>query len=182
MLGRSHATIGAAVGVAVMHVLGADLDLVRGLGAPDAFVGVAALAGAPIAALAALLPDLDDPGSTLGALLPRWWHRLTPGHRGCTHSLLAVALVTLLVHTLAGAVGLGGLTLTVLVAAGMLSHLAADAVTDRGVPLLWPLRQHFGLPLMRTGGALERVSVAAVVVAVAWWELGVGALVTRWVA
>ena len=76
---RSHALIGAAAGVAVAHATGAPM-----------------LAGGIVAGLAGLLPDIDHPHAAVGRMLPRWWHRLTPGHRGPTHSLvwcLALAVV-----------------------------------------------------------------------------------------
>ena len=116
----------------------------------------------------------------LGGLLPRWWHRLTPGHRRCTHSLVAVGLVGLLLHLALGALGVSGYALellTALVVVGMLSHLAADAITDHGVPLFWPWRQHFGLPLFRTGSLQEHVVVFLVVAGTAWWAFGLGDVV-----
>jgi membrane-bound metal-dependent hydrolase YbcI (DUF457 family) len=71
MMKRSHAVIGAAAGVAVAHATGASM-----------------VAGGIVAGLAGLLPDVDHPHAAVGRLLPRWWHRLTPGHRGPTHSLV----------------------------------------------------------------------------------------------
>jgi len=47
--------------------------------------------------------------------------------------------------------------LVVAVVAGHLLHLAADALTTEGVPLLWPVsKQRFRLPLVRTGDSRER--------------------------
>ena len=68
MMKRSHAVLGAAAGVAVAHA-----------------AGPSRLAGGIVAGLAGLLPDIDHPHATVGRLLPRWWHRLSPGHRGPTH-------------------------------------------------------------------------------------------------
>ena len=181
MLGRSHAAIGAAAAVVTAHVLGAEAVLARSIHGPAALALVATVAiVSPVGAVAALLPDLDEPDSALGGLLPRWWHRLTPGHRRCTHSLVAVGLVGLLLHMALGALGVSGYALdllTALVAVGMLSHLAADAITDHGVPLFWPWRQHFGLPLFRTGSLQEHVVVFLVVAGTAWWAFGLGDLV-----
>lgn len=44
---------------------------------------------------------------------------------------------------------------------GVLAHLAGDALTVQGVPLLWPFNRHmFRLPLIgRTGSARERILV-----------------------
>ena len=178
MLGPSHAAIGAAAAVVTAHVLRVEPVLARSIHGPAALATAATVAiVAPVGAVAALLPDLDEPDSALGELLPRWWHRLTPGHRRSTHSLLAVGLVGLLVHLALGALGVAGFPLellTALVVVGMLSHLAADAITDHGVPLLWPWRQHFGLPLFRTGSPFEHVVVLLVVVGTIWWTLGLG--------
>jgi inner membrane protein len=181
MLGSSHAAIGAAAGVATAHLLGMEAVLAHSIPDP-AWIPAAvtvAIAG-PLSAGAALLADLDEPGSTLGRLLPGWWHRLTPGHRRCTHSLLAVALVGGLLHLALSAIGVAGLGLELLTAlpvAGMLSHLAADAITDHGIPLLWPWRRHLGLPLFRTGSPLEHGVVLVALLGVAWWALGLGELV-----
>ena len=181
MLGPSHAAIGAAAAVVTAHALGVEAVLARSIHGPAALVTAATVAMVgPVGALAALLPDLDEPTSTLGALLPRWWHRLTPGHRRSTHSLLAVALVGGAVRLALGALGVNGFPLELAIAVvvvGMLSHLAADAITDHGVPLLWPWHQHFGVKLFRTGSPLEHVVVFLVVAGTAWWALGVGQLV-----
>jgi inner membrane protein len=186
MLGRSHATIGAAAGVAAAHLLGTESVLARAIHAPGPAAGAlaavaTALIAGPLAAVAALMPDLDEPGSTLGALLPDWWHHLTHGHRRSTHSLLAVAVVWAGVHYGLAALGVSGFAaelLTALIVVGMASHLAADAITDHGVPLLWPIRWHFRLPLFRTGSWLEHATVTAAVLATAWWTYDLGRVVT----
>lgn len=54
------------------------------------------------------------------------------GHRGLTHSLLGCAVAAGLCWLLAPALGAG-------VAIGFASHVAADACTPSGVPLLAPL-------------------------------------------
>lgn len=186
MLGRSHATIGAATGIVTAHLLGTESVLapaVRLHGAPGGVLaGIAmALLAAPIGAIAALLPDLDEPGSTLGGLLPRWWHHLTRGHRRSTHSLPAVALVWLAMHAALQALGVTGfaaLLLTALVVAGMVSHLAADAITDHGVPLFWPARWRLCVPLFSTGSWMEHAVVALVAIGALWWAYDLSGLVT----
>jgi len=160
--------------------------------------GVAALAGSfllvgeepplyayPVAVVAALLPDVDNPRSRLGNGLSRmknpvlnlltrplsWALRATSfvlfrtvGHRTLTHSLLGVALFCLLISPLAPLYP----DLFLALLAGYASHLFADALNTRGVPLLWPM----GRPLrllpggIRSGGAAE-FAVAVVVVAAA---------------
>ena len=108
-----------------------------------------------------LLPDIDHPASWVG-------RRSQPvstvisgvfGHRGITHSALAVvALVTLLGH--------GGYSrsITAAFAVGYLSHLAADMLTPRGLRLAWPLRKAWSVPVYNTGSPAEAAVVAGICV------------------
>jgi membrane-bound metal-dependent hydrolase YbcI (DUF457 family) len=94
MLGRDHALSGAvafAAAAPLLHVTGTHL--------------AAAMA---LAAGAGVLPDLDEPGSTIARTFgfltgaAAWIvHRISGGHRKGTHSLLGIALLT------AGAVAAG---------------------------------------------------------------------------
>jgi inner membrane protein len=167
-----------------------------------AVFGVAALAGAalltgtdppayayPVAVAAAWLPDVDNPRSTLGNGLSRlknptlnmitrplsWALRVTSftlvrtvGHRTLTHSLLGVALFALPVWLLLGRFP----NLSLALVAGYASHVLADALNTRGVPLLWPMGRPFRLLPggIRSGGAVE-VAVAVAVLGFAGWEL-----------
>ena len=66
-------------------------------------------------------------------------------HRGITHSLIGLGCATYAVQSWLGA------SWTVF-AVGYGSHLLADMLTDRGVPLLWPLKLDFSVPTgFRTG-------------------------------
>jgi inner membrane protein len=150
-----------------------------------AFAGVALLAGVeppayayPTAVVAAWLPDVDNPRSTLGNGLSRlnnlvlnlltrpvsWALRTasfvlvrTVGHRTLTHSLLGVLLFALPVWLLLGDYP----ELSLALVSGYASHVVADALNTRGVPLFWPVgRTTRLLPGgIRSGGALE-VAVA----------------------
>jgi membrane-bound metal-dependent hydrolase YbcI (DUF457 family) len=87
MLGRDHALSGAlafAAAAPLLHVTGVHL-----------------VAGMALTAGAGVLPDIDEPGSTIartfGFLTGAFaWviHRISGGHRKGTHSLLGVALLT----------------------------------------------------------------------------------------
>ena len=88
MMKRSHFLVGGAAGVAVAHTIGDSI-----------------LAGGIVGGLAGLLPDVDHPHSAVGRLLPRWWHRLTPGHRGPTHSLVWCLALALAAHLAGAALG-----------------------------------------------------------------------------
>lgn len=154
-----------------------------------AIFGVGALAGAalltgmepplyayPVAVVAAWLPDVDNPRSTLGNGLSRkknpalnavtrpvsWALRTSSfflvrvvGHRTLTHSLLGLAVFALVAWLLLG--GYPNLFLALVV--GAASHIVADALNTWGVPLLWPLKIQFRLLPggVRSGGAAEVV-------------------------
>jgi inner membrane protein len=167
-----------------------------------AVFGVAALGGAallagtepplyayPVAAAAAWVPDVDNPRSRLGNGLSRtklpvlnlltrpasWALRTisfvlvrTVGHRTLTHSLLGVSLFVLPVWLLLGS--LPGLFLAL--SAGYASHVFADALNTRGVPLLWPLGRPFRLLPggIRSGGTAE-FAVALLALALAGYAV-----------
>ncbi len=124
--------------------------------------------GLGLAACGALLADIDHPASWVG-------RRTRPlstlvaavcGHRGLTHSALAAVLCLWLL--LAGS-GRGPLAP---LAVGYLSHLGGDFLTPRGLPLAWPLKRRWALPLLRTGSAAEPLLVGAVLVLACLVALG----------
>ena len=161
-----------------------------------AIFGVAALTGTfllvgeepplyvyPVVIVAAWLPDVDNPRSRLGNGLSRmknpvlnrftrpvsWALRVTSfllfrtvGHRTLTHSLLGVTLFVVLVAPVAKLSS----SLFVALVAGYTSHLVADALNKRGVPLLWPTGRSVRLlPRgVRSGGVVE-FAVALIVAA-----------------
>lgn len=124
----------------------------------------------PLAAVLAitggLLPDIDHPRSWVGRRLAliAWPMARLCGHRGVTHSLLALLAIAglwwLVAHPQAPQRATVSLLLPMLV--GYLSHLLADFLTPAGVPLLWPSRRRFAVPLVATGGAVEWLSGLAV--------------------
>ena len=150
MMVKSHVVVGLAAWIAaapLLHLSPVD----------PAYLGLA-VAGS-------LLPDVDHPNSWIG-------RRSRPvstaiaaalGHRGLTHSAVAVAgLVALLLHAGCRQAEVSAL------AVGYLSHLGADMLTPRGLRLAWPLKKTWGLPLCRTGSPMEGVIVAVLVCGVAW--------------
>jgi len=140
VLWRTHFLAGAAAGV----LLAGQADV------------KAAIVSAGIAGIAALLPDLDDPRSKLGRVAAPASRlvKAAVGHRGPLHSLAGAAAAFLLAVLLSRDTALASL-----VAAGYTSHLLADSLNPHGVPWLWPCRKRFGLPLVRTGSALEKLVV-----------------------
>jgi inner membrane protein len=167
-----------------------------------AVFGIAALAGAalvtgadppayvyPAAVTAAWLPDIDNPRSTLGNGLNRMKNPTldllsrpfslalrttsfvlvrTVGHRTMTHSVAGVLLFSLLVLLFLGRFP----NLSLALVAGYASHVLADALNARGVPLLWPMRKPFRLwpGGVRSGGAVE-VAVALMALAFTLYAL-----------
>lgn len=160
MMARSHVVVGLAAWIAVAPLLHlSPLD--------QLYLGLA-VAGS-------LLPDVDHPQSWVGRRSRPISTAIaaTLGHRGVTHSAIAVVGLTALL--LQAGYRWGGVSA---LAVGYLSHLAADMLTPRGLRLAWPLRQTWGFPLCRTGSPMESVIVLALVCAIAWWVLGhVGGLV-----
>lgn len=128
----------------------------------------------PVAVVTSWLPDVDNPRSRLGNGLSRlenpvanlvtrplsWIFRITSftllrtvGHRTLTHSVLGLALFTLAMWLLLGNYP----NFFYAAVAGYGSHIIADALNTRGVPLLWPLGKPFRLLPggVRSGGVWE---------------------------
>lgn len=98
-------------------------------------------------------PDIDHPNSWIG-------RRFLPislplsaivGHRGVTHSLIAVIAISFLILNYSSLAG----TWVLAFAVGYLSHLGGDFISNSGIPALWPVRRRFSLHLINTGGASE---------------------------
>ena len=96
------------------------------------------------ALLGSLLPDLDSPQSALGRCLPflsepierRW------GHRGVTHSLLALGALGAILLPL----GPYRWAWYAALLTGYLSHLVADCYTKSGAPLFHPYPRYCVFP------------------------------------
>ncbi|HEX2942254.1 MAG TPA: metal-dependent hydrolase, partial [Rhodopila sp.] len=142
------------------HVaLGAAAWLVA---SPHLGLGQADPAGIGLAATASLLPDIDHPKSWVGSRLRPISDLISAvfGHRGITHSALAVAACAFVLFQ-------GGAPRWAAdaVAVGYASHLAADLLTPNGLRLAWPMRRTWALPLCKSGSQAEPLVVAALV----WW-------------
>lgn len=89
-------------------------------------------------------------------------------HRGITHSLIGLVCAAYAVESWLGA------SWTIF-AVGYASHLLADMLTDRGVPLLWLLKQDFslstGLSTGRFFSSLVEKAIQAWCVMYAGWIL-----------
>lgn len=130
----------------------------------------------PAALLSCQLPDIDHPKSFLGQRL-KWISQPIArifGHRGFTHSLLAVAGGVALLQLKLPSQLLIPVDVFQGLILGYLSHIVADMLTPAGVPLLWPCRWRFRLPLLNSkkGNQLERVFCLVLVGYAMWFPAG----------
>lgn len=128
MTGRTHLTIGIAVGLALSQTMSLPLREM-------ALITAAA-------ALGSLLPDIDHPQSMLSGWIPgSFLISVFTRHRGFTHSILFCMLVpaVLWVAISSGATIAIPYIYPLALVLGMVSHLIADMLTPAGVPLLFPI-------------------------------------------
>lgn len=153
MMAGSHIAVGAALWAVTARLSGLDAIDPPSLAA---------------AALGSLLPDIDHPQSWAGRKVPFISIPLSLllGHRGLTHSALAVLACAVLLTIM----GTGWLAAPVVV--GYLSHLLADGLTPSGVPLLWPNKRRFSLNLCRTG-SLTEIAIVAIIAIAGGWAAGI---------
>ena len=109
-----------------------------------------------LAAFGGVLPDIDHPKSWIGRFVPVIPEALyaTTGHRGATHGLLAAISAAAVVGVSLHLAGLDWM-LAQAVLLGYLIHLAGDFVTNRGIPMFWPLKQRIGISIANTGTLSE---------------------------
>jgi inner membrane protein len=155
MMGHSHMLIGAAAGLGAAYLLQAPAPLEM----------------MSVATFTALLPDIDHPQGTLRRkihliddLLLFWLP-----HRGITHTLAALALVSLVAFILYHQ-ALISLPIAVAIGAGYASHLVADMMTVSGLKAAWPLsdRTLYLWPSLRTGGITESLVCVLVFAGIGW--------------
>ncbi len=155
MTGHTHAIAGAAAGALSAEVMRLPVGLLP----------VAAVLGA----MAALLPDVDEPGSTVNRRLPVVGPVLGRSlkHRTVTHSILMLVGLMLAAHLLLPHVAWSWLAVGT---AGYGSHLFCDLLTPAGIDLLWPVGGRVRLGgWVKTGGGVEQgLFLPGFAVALAW--------------
>lgn len=194
MEGRSHLLVGLTAGVvldSMIHLTGDPLTMAKTV--PLALIVNKAIYYFSVG-FGALLPDIDNARSTMGrkfGIVSKEIQRIA-GHRTVFHSLLGLAIGALLAIGLERLaiylLGQHGLTLSdqligsshlvfYAVLFGCIMHIAADGLTQGGVPLLWPNHKRFGFPpnphwRFRTGTWPEFVIVWAfmILVGIGIWE------------
>ena len=163
MEGRSHLLIGLTAGVVLdnfVHLSGPPLTMVKSV---TLVLLVRKAVYYFMVGFGALLPDIDNARSTLGQKLGPISKEIQhiAGHRTLFHSILGLVLGSLL------AIGLQQVVIYLLaqrgfatpalyiseshlvfiaILFGCIMHIAADALTQGGVPLFWPNRKRFGFP------------------------------------
>ena len=117
----------------------------------------------------ALLPDIDQASNRLWDLLPAGESigkalGIFMKHRGISHSFLGIYLIDKLCFWLVNNLFNNSFVNTNMVywslMIGYVSHIAADSLTEEGIPLLYPLKINFGFPpikpwRIKTGGWFE---------------------------
>jgi inner membrane protein len=163
MEGRSHLLVGVTAAVvldSMVHITGTPLMMTPTV---SVTLLVKKIVFYSMVALGSLLPDIDNAHSTLGRKLG-WVSKgiqHVAGHRTLFHSLLGLVLGSLLALGLEQLVvdllALRGLAIPALfirgehlvfisVLFGCIMHIAADALTEGGVPLFWPYHKRYGFP------------------------------------
>jgi inner membrane protein len=143
------------------------------------YAGLAALFGAEVsppvlgaAALGSLLPDVDTPSSRAGFCvypLALWLERKF-GHRTVTHSITGIGVCALLFSPLLF-FAWGHIPFMALMC-GFAFHLAGDACTKAGIPLMWPRRERWVFPgdakfRLKTGSTAEWIVLGVVMMVAA---------------
>ncbi len=194
MEGRSHLLVGLTAGIvldSVFHLTGSPLTMAATI--PLTLIvkkGVFYF----MVGIGSLLPDIDNARSTFGHKLgwvSKGIQRIA-GHRTLFHSLLGLVLGSLLALGLNSVVSYlleqrgfiipaqfisGSHLVFIAVLFGCIMHIAADALTEGGVPLLWPDHKRFGFPpnpryRFRTGSWPEFVIVWSfmILVGIGIWQ------------
>jgi inner membrane protein len=143
MMAHSHVVFGLALWTAAAAIDGNSVGGAIDLG---------------LVALGSLLPDIDHPSSWFGRRVPfiSWPLAAIVGHRGVTHSAVALAVWAAALLLAGSTLWLGPL------ATGYLSHLAGDCLTPSGIPVLWPSRRRFRIPLFRTNSLAEHLCMGLI--------------------
>jgi inner membrane protein len=128
---------------------------------PPNYLSIATLILALVAnIIGSLLPDADQASNRLWDLLPggdglgKILKNLFLAHRTLSHSILGLYLVYKIIYWLLpklfnpNFVDYRIVAISLLI--GYISHLAADGITEEGLPLLFPLKIKFGFPPIRS--------------------------------
>ncbi|QJC29784.1 metal-dependent hydrolase [Enterobacteriaceae endosymbiont of Plateumaris sericea] len=111
----------------------------------------------PASLITCLLPDIDHPKSILGNRIKIFSHIISKlfGHRGFTHSLLSLIIIISYLFFF----NLNFIPIDVKIGfiIGYFSHILSDMLTPYGVPLLWPYKKKFKLPIIKNNFFREEI-------------------------
>lgn len=118
--------------------------------------------------LGSMLPDIDHPKSAFGSKVVPISTIISGifGHRGITHSLIALMAVSYGGWHFMREANMGNIDVAPFVAgisAGYLSHLVGDWMTNSGIPLLWPSSKRFVSPIRMFTGDLKEYLLAVLI-------------------
>ena len=146
MLWHTHVIIGAVAGIITAPTTGKEMIIAT-----------------CISSVAALFPDIDAPYSKIGRKWPVASRavNLFFGHRGVMHSLIGCVAV---LFSFKAVLPVSMQYLSRYIGAGYISHILADMLNPAGVPLLWPIKKRFRVPLIRTGSFAEKMLFAVMAI------------------
>lgn len=112
------------------------------------------------------LPDIDCPKSTIGRRVrflsyPINW---LFGHRGLTHSAIAVGLIGYLNQMLNS-------NFVTWIMIGYVLHLAGDFLTPSGIPLAWPWKRRFRFILVAETNTYNEIILVLIFVIISIWYI-----------
>lgn len=152
--------------------------------------GVSIFCGLAANTIGSMLPDIDQASNKLWDMLPlgdnigKFLGKIFISHRSISHSLVGLfvadKLLWWLIQRLFNQEFVNVNIVYYSVMIGYVSHMAADALTEEGIPLLFPLKFKFGLPpikswRIKSGHWFEKLVITpSVIVFIAWF------VVTSW--
>lgn len=166
MLGKTHKVGGICSGI----ILSTILLKTTGFSNSSLILSAFVVGGGSVGGL---MPDIDHPNSKMGhrfKLLSKGINKLF-GHRGATHTLVALMLTSTLLF-------LSNLSLPILMqpfgysftlgyASGYFNHLFLDALTPLGIPFFYPFtHKSLHLGKIKTGQYETPVSMAIIAITV----------------
>jgi inner membrane protein len=124
--------------------------------------------------IGSILPDIDQASNRLWDFLPagdtlgKYLRKIFYKHRTLTHSLIGVFLVYIffgwLLPKIFNSTVIDAQIVLGAIMIGVIAHIAADSLTEQGVPLLFPLKFRFGIPpisswRIKTDGWFEKLII-----------------------
>lgn len=125
-------------------------------------------------ALGSLFPDIDHRGSYIGRRAKITSAIISDlfGHRGITHSPLAMLVFTTVLYLVSSFFTSSSLVLMGFIGfyVGIFSHILLDSLTKGGVPLLYPFKKSkISFTKAKTGGMFETAIFAVLFLSLLFW-------------